>query len=83
MTAENANELNGNKDEAEKPAAPTDTLIHDVARTVGATLGTIAVGTAKLLGSTRTKGLAGKTRAGRESSSDIEDSRSGKKEILQ
>jgi hypothetical protein len=73
MNEESANERNG---EAEKANESGNTLIHEVARTVGATLGTIAVGTAKLLGSARTKGSPVKKTAERTSGSHTEDARS-------
>jgi hypothetical protein len=74
MNAENANETNG--DEVAKPNESSNTLIDEVARTVGATLGTIAVGTAKLLGSARKKGAPVKRTAERMSASHTEDTRS-------
>jgi hypothetical protein len=51
--SETANEIDGQA--PKNPSASDGTLIHEVARTVGAALGTIASETAKLLGSSRTK----------------------------
>jgi hypothetical protein len=73
MNAESASEVDG--EPAGKPTESKDTLINDVARTVGATLGTIAVGTAKLLGSARSKGSPAKRTVEGISSSHTEDVR--------
>ena len=77
MNAEISTEGNGETDG--KPTESKATLIHDVARTVGATLGTIAVGTAKLLGSARSKASPAKRTVEGRSSSHTEDVRSQKR----
>jgi hypothetical protein len=79
------NHLSASESEAKqsgKPAESTDTVVHAVARTVGTTLGTIAAGTAKLLGGSGTedtstqKGPKSKKRATSENLSASDDKRS-------
>ncbi|HEX4426585.1 MAG TPA: hypothetical protein VH079_14395 [Terriglobales bacterium] len=50
------------REESENRTTTTDTVINAVARTVGATLGTIAGGTAKVLGHSVAADPVGKTR---------------------